>query len=239
MTDSLDVTRLDAQTSERPTGRRRSSSRRQRRGLTRRRRAVLAALGVTTALLAVGLVTSGSFGAFTSTVNRTGNANTAVLDLNVTDPNSAEGFSYALNQTFGPFAPGSTDSRFIGVVNNGTAGSIGSMSVSVAPGSPTGGSGTVANFQGAITIGIYYCAGIWSPSQPSTCANGNWTSSGVVNSSLGTLATPQVLTGLNLNSNGTTVGLRLDFTVSANATGALQGTRLPVTWNFTATQAVL
>jgi hypothetical protein len=210
-----------------------------RRVFTKRRRAIAAALVTMTAILGAGLATTGSFGAFTSTVNRTGTARTAVLDINLSDPSTTEGYSYALNQSFGPFAPGSTESRFLGVVNNGTAGSIGSLSVSVTPGTPTGGAGTVAAFQGAITIGIYYCSGTWSPSAPATCTGGMWTSSGVVNSSLGTLATAQALTGLNLSANGTLVGLRLDYTVSAQAATTLQSTRLPVTWNFVATQSVL
>lgn len=143
----------------------------------------------------------------------------------------------AVTTTFGPFVPGDSGYRYVGVQSS-SASSLGGLTLDATLDEPPvtdsfGDEATAAELTDNLTVNVSVCATGWSAAAASTCAAG-WTVSsidGVTLSSL--LGTPTTLDEA-LPADANPVGVRIELVAGGETPASVMGASMPITWNFTA-----
>lgn len=205
----------------------------------RRRVARTAALTFIVVLSLTALAVVGSFGAFVSSLSRTGTAKAGVVSLS---DSAASTFS----TPYSNLLPGDAGDRYFELVNDGdvdlTVSALVNADATVNPNNATS-----SDINGALVVTAYWCDGTFNWNGGSPTCSGAWT---VFDETAGTGFNANTVANLSSDlkpfkiSGGTsnqiaaaqTYGVKINVAVASSAPASLQGAQVTLTWTFAATQ---
>lgn len=197
----------------------------------RRHRRVLAVLAAG-GLAAAGLV--GARGAWVDTVARDQTNTVGAVDFVLVDPSGG-----SLTTTFGPFVPGDSGTRYVGVRSSG---GIGTVTLEASFGDVTDtstdqGEAVLSDITDNVTVTVEVCPAGWSSATAATCPGAGWQPAAALSSiTLAELAGGAYDLSEAVPTDTDPVGVALTMTVNSETPAAVMGSSVPITWSFTAAQ---